>query len=119
MNYMRILLNFVKGPTCYEDIRTINGVLYPTFKEACYTMGLLDDDKEYIDAIVEASFRASGHYLRRLFAIMLMSNTISKLEFVWNNTWHLIPEDILHKQRKILKIPGTYVASHKFNKIHT
>ena len=36
--YMRTLLNFVKGPICYEDIRTVNGVLYPTFKEACYTM---------------------------------------------------------------------------------
>lgn len=114
--YMRTLLNFVKGPTCYEDIKTVNGVLYPTFKEACYTMGLLDDDKEYIDAIVEASFWASGHYLRRLFAIMLMSNTISRSEFVWNNTWHLISEDILHQQWKILKIPGTNVASYIFNK---
>ncbi|CAO2822922.1 unnamed protein product [Amaranthus hypochondriacus] len=104
--YIKTLLNFVRGPTCYEDIGTINGVLYPTFKDACYAMGLLDDDKEYVDAIVEASFWASGHYLRRLFAVLLMSNSVSRPEYVWNNTWHLISEDILHKQQKVLQIPG-------------
>lgn len=43
--YQRILLNIVKGPESYEDIRTVNGVLYPTFKEAYYILGLLEDDK--------------------------------------------------------------------------
>lgn len=46
----------MKGPTCYEDMRTVNGVMYPSFKDACYAMGLLDDDKEYIEAIKKASF---------------------------------------------------------------
>ncbi|KAI9071577.1 hypothetical protein K1719_046472 [Acacia pycnantha] len=32
-------------------------------REACYALGLLDDDKEYIDAIKEASSWASGNYL--------------------------------------------------------
>lgn len=104
--YLRTLLNYVKGPTCFEDIRTINGVVYNSFKDACYAMALLDDDKEYVDAILEASFWGTGHYLRRLFAILLMTNSISRPEYVWNNTWHVLSEDILHKQRRILNIPG-------------
>ncbi|KAF7812812.1 ATP-dependent DNA helicase PIF1 [Senna tora] len=55
LHYLRVLLTFTKCATCYEDIRTINGVVYRTFKDACYAMGLLDDDKEYIEGIVEAS----------------------------------------------------------------
>ncbi|XP_057719701.1 uncharacterized protein LOC130934129 [Arachis stenosperma] len=58
--YLRLLLIFVKGPTCYKDIRTINGVVYSSFRDLYYAMGLLDDDKEYIDAIEETSHWGSG-----------------------------------------------------------
>ncbi|XP_056694876.1 uncharacterized protein [Spinacia oleracea] len=102
--YLRILLNHVKGPTCYEDIRTVNSVVYPSFKEACYARGLLDDDKEYIDGITEASFWGSAHYLRNLFAMLLLSDSLSRPEFVWNATWHLLSDDILHRQRRAIQI---------------
>ncbi|KAL7609741.1 uncharacterized protein LOC111909057 [Lactuca sativa] len=52
--FLRILLNKVKGPTSFDDIRTVNGQTHSSFRDACYTLGLLDDDKEYIDAIKEA-----------------------------------------------------------------
>ncbi|KAF7812236.1 uncharacterized protein G2W53_033212 [Senna tora] len=42
-----------QGPTSFEDIRTINGVVYPTFKDASYVKGVLEDDKEYIEDIKE------------------------------------------------------------------
>ncbi|KAK9668687.1 hypothetical protein RND81_13G078500 [Saponaria officinalis] len=71
--YMRTILNFVRGPKSDEDIRTINGVVYPTFKEACHALGLLGDDKEYIDAIIKASFWGTGLYLRNLFSTLLLS----------------------------------------------
>ncbi|XP_057246817.1 uncharacterized protein LOC130589392 [Beta vulgaris subsp. vulgaris] len=101
--YLRTLLNFVKGATCNEDIRTVDGVVYPTFKEACYARGLLDDDKEYVDAITEASFRESGHYVRHLFSMLLLSRSMSKPEDVWHKTWRLLSDDILYKQRGIQK----------------
>ncbi|XP_035832001.1 uncharacterized protein LOC110870495 [Helianthus annuus] len=71
--YLRILLNKVKGPKSFEDIRTVNGNLYPTFRDACYALGLLDDDNEYIEAIKEANLYGSATYLRTLFGTMLMS----------------------------------------------
>ncbi|XP_076945507.1 uncharacterized protein LOC143616599 [Bidens hawaiensis] len=54
--YLRILLNKVKGPKCFEDIRTVDGVVFETFRDACYKRGLLDDDKEYIEAIEETIY---------------------------------------------------------------
>ena len=104
--YLRTLLNIVKGPTSNDDIRIVDGVIYPTFKDACYFIGLLDDDKEYIDGITESSFLGSTIYLRNLFAMFLMSCSVSRLEYVRDNTWKLLSEDMLNKQRSLLQMLG-------------
>ena len=36
----------MKGPTCFEDLRTVNGELCSGFQEACQKLGLLEDDTE-------------------------------------------------------------------------
>ncbi|KAL6567653.1 hypothetical protein OROGR_001321 [Orobanche gracilis] len=98
--YLRILLNHVRGPKCYNDIKTFDGILSPTFKDACFARGLIDDEKEYILAIEEASVWGTGTYLRRLFCTLLVSKSMRRPEHVWENTWKHLSDDILHKQRK-------------------
>jgi hypothetical protein len=44
--YMRMLLNHVKGPQGFEELRTVDGVVKDSFKEACLCRGLLEDDKD-------------------------------------------------------------------------
>ncbi|XP_035841504.1 uncharacterized protein LOC110919851 [Helianthus annuus] len=65
--YLRILLNHIKGPTCFEDIKTVDGQVFQTFKDACFARGLLDDDKEYVNAVKEASTWSTGDFLRTFF----------------------------------------------------
>lgn len=83
---MRILLTVQNGCTDYNSIRTVNGTTYKTFHEACFAMGLLADDKEFIDVIIEANELASGHQLRRLFVTLLLMNTMTTPYRVWNST---------------------------------
>ena len=45
--YLHTLLCYVKGATSFEDLHTVNGVLYPTFHAACLAHGLLEDDNEW------------------------------------------------------------------------
>ncbi|XP_073022293.1 uncharacterized protein [Primulina eburnea] len=85
MYYLRCLLNVNRGATCYDDITFVNGVQYRSFRYACYALGLLNDDKEYIDGIVEASHWASAQSLRVLIATLLSSNCISRPEVVWES----------------------------------
>ncbi|KAK9062537.1 hypothetical protein SSX86_019724 [Deinandra increscens subsp. villosa] len=103
--FLRILLNKLKGPRSFDDIPTVNGHKFNTFREACYALGLLDDDMEYIEAIQEASHSGSDYYLRTLFATMLTCHTLSLPERVWEKTWELLSDGILYKQRLTLKAP--------------
>jgi hypothetical protein len=44
--YLRMLLNYVKGATSYEHLRTMDDTKHDTFKDACIAMGLFADDNE-------------------------------------------------------------------------
>nr|KAJ0205698.1 hypothetical protein LSAT_V11C500279930 [Lactuca sativa] len=84
----------------------VNGEICPSFRDACYTLGLLEDDKEYTEAIKEASQSGSGYYLRFLFATMLLSHSLSSPDVVWENTWEYLLDEILYNQQQILKSPS-------------
>lgn len=106
--YLRLLLNVQKGCTSYEDIKKVNGIICKTFQEACFSLGLLEDDKEFVEAIKEASYWASAYYLRRLFAVLLISKNMTTPQMVWNKCWKDLSDDILYNQRKRLGYKGTY-----------
>ncbi|KAG5054094.1 hypothetical protein JHK85_006604 [Glycine max] len=91
-----MMLAMIKGPTTYEQICTINGQLYSTFREACFAMGFLVDDKEYIEALREAYHWGSSQFLRKLFVTMLISNSIERPNHVWSETWECIIDGIIH-----------------------
>jgi len=59
--YLKILLTIQKGCNGYDSIKTIDGKFFETYQEACYALGLLAKDKEYIDAIKEVSEFAFGY----------------------------------------------------------
>lgn len=103
--YLRILLNYVKGPTSYDDIKTVVDVKYDTFREAYFALGLLDDDKEFIDAINQVAQWGTTTYMHRLFVALLVSNQFSRPEVVWRKTWENLTNDILYCQRRVMRVP--------------
>ncbi|XP_057456739.1 uncharacterized protein LOC130747739 isoform X2 [Lotus japonicus] len=115
--YLRMMLAVVKGPCSYEDIRTVGDILHPTFREACFAMGFLEDDREYIAAIKEAKDWGPGHYLRKLFLRLLISNSITRPEKVWQQTWQWLSEDVLYQQRKLSNIQDLQLSDNELQNI--
>lgn len=60
---MRMLLTVKKGPTSYDHLKIVEGYKHATFREACFDMGFLQDDREFIEAIKEAYNWGSGVFL--------------------------------------------------------
>ncbi|XP_071713309.1 uncharacterized protein [Rutidosis leptorrhynchoides] len=70
--YLHMLLNIVKGPRYFDEIRIVDGILHPTFKDAYFAYGLVNDAREWTQAITEATLWASGLQLQELFATILL-----------------------------------------------
>ncbi|XP_058746518.1 uncharacterized protein LOC131619442 [Vicia villosa] len=104
--YLRMMLTVKKGPLCYKDIKKVDGKQLKTFRDACFAMGFLQDDREFIEAIKEAHLWGSGPFLRKLFVTMLLSSSMNRPEHVWRKTWMYLSDDILYDQRLLARDQG-------------
>uniref|UniRef100_A0A803LHZ9 ATP-dependent DNA helicase n=1 Tax=Chenopodium quinoa TaxID=63459 RepID=A0A803LHZ9_CHEQI len=102
--YLRLLLNIVKGATCFEDIKTVGGIIHPTYKAACHALGLLIGDNEWHECLHEAVIWATSTQLRNLFATILLFCEVSDPKYLWEKHWEALSDDTTHRQRQRLGI---------------
>ncbi|XP_020082250.1 uncharacterized protein LOC109705878 [Ananas comosus] len=102
--FLRMLLNKVKGPRYYHEIKTINGIVYETFRAACDALGLLGDDLEWRSALEEASHWSSPFNLRQLFVTLVMYCEVGDPKKLWDDYWELMSDDILYRLEEMLGI---------------
>ena len=104
--FLRLLLNVIKGARSYEELRTVDGVTYTSFQLACHALGLLGNDKEWEDALVQASQWASGFEMRQLFVTMIMFCEVSDRLSLLENNWKLLSEDIEFQLNRAFRMPN-------------
>ena len=97
--YLRMLLCHVPGAQSFLHLRTVDGVVHPTFQAACAARGLLADDAEWKTCMQEAAGFAPAHRLRALFATLLVFNDVANPEQLWNDFKNDMCEDLLHVVR--------------------
>lgn len=62
--YIRLLLCHQRGCTSWEDLRTVNGVVYGTWIEAAEELGLLTDGNNWVEMFMEVAPLRLGWVLR-------------------------------------------------------
>jgi hypothetical protein len=82
--YLRVLLNHVSGVISYDDLRTVNGVILPTFREAAERRSLIEADNSLDECMAEATLYQMPSSLRRLFATILVFCEPSDVRGLWN-----------------------------------
>lgn len=85
-----------KGATSFEDLRTFQGTIHPTFREACLARGLLEDDNEWIQCLQDASVMQTGKQLRALFVVILRDCLPSQPAQLWQQFRQHICDDLKH-----------------------
>ncbi|CAN6846217.1 unnamed protein product [Brassica oleracea] len=100
--YLRILINKIKGPRSYDELKTFNDVKYPDFKSVCHALAYLDDDVEWLESMSEGARRATPYQLRDMFVTFLNTCFVASPKGLWEHSWKSMSEDILHKRQRIL-----------------
>ncbi|GFQ91561.1 ATP-dependent DNA helicase [Trichonephila clavata] len=97
--YLRLLLVNVTGPLSFQDIRKVNGQLYPTYKDACLEQGLLEDDNQWDCMLTEAGLNYTAIQFRLLYVIVFIACFPARAETLGDNHKDSMTEDILHRHR--------------------
>jgi len=91
--YLRVLLNHVTGATSFQDLRTVNGIVYSTFREAAERRGLIESDNTINECLDEANVFHMPSSLRRLFATILVFCEPSNVRGLWDRHMEAMTED--------------------------
>ena len=96
---LRLLLLHRKGVTSFEHLRTIDGQLHDSFKDAARAMGLLEDDTEHRRCLQEAAVMNMPSQMRQLFAALMVFQTPSDIRALFEEFKEAMCEDyIRHDQ---------------------
>ena len=97
--FLRILLHHVRGPKSFADLKTVNGVVCNSFKNACIQFGLLELDTHWHDTMRDAVVSQMPKQLRQLLAIILICCSPSDPQSLWDSFKNELSEDILRQAR--------------------
>ncbi|CAH1421261.1 unnamed protein product [Lactuca virosa] len=91
--YLRLLLLHISGPTCFEDLYTVNNIKYPTFRKAALERGLIESNDGLSQCLTEASLFQFPNALRRLFVTILSFCEPGDVRKLWHEHYNGLSED--------------------------
>lgn len=94
--YLRLLLHTVRCPLRFDNLRSLDGIQYPTFRAAAQARGLLEDDREWHDCLREAATFSMGPQFRTLFATILCYHATVEPMLMFDAHYVALSDDIRH-----------------------
>jgi len=96
----------VRGAISYADVRTYEGVVHSTFRQACQARGLIGDDTEWTSLFDEAVRWANPFQLRSIFMTVLVYCDVGNVRALFDAYWTYMADDIRYRMRKNVGNPA-------------
>ncbi|EEY61181.1 helitron helicase-like protein [Phytophthora infestans T30-4] len=100
--YLRLLLCQRRGPTSFEDLRTVNGIVCPTFQIAAREAGYLENDNEWVSCLTEAAEFQMPYQLRQLFVTILVYSAPANVGVLWDRFFADLSQDFARKHQALM-----------------
>ncbi|KAG3237306.1 hypothetical protein PI124_g17699 [Phytophthora idaei] len=99
--YKGVLPCHRKGPRSFENLRTVDGVTYDSYREAALHAGYLEDDSEWVACMTEASQFRMPYQLRQLFATIIVYSQVVEVGALWERFYDDLSLDFGYKYRAL------------------
>lgn len=96
--FLRLMLLHVPGAKSFQDLRTVDGVVYNNFKEAAIALHLLDDDSTLREFLQECNDIQMPPQVREAFAYILIFHEPREPLALWNEFRDDLSLDFLNAQ---------------------
>ncbi|KAG2210181.1 hypothetical protein INT45_004502 [Circinella minor] len=97
--HLRLLLYHVPGVTSFNELKTVENELMPSFQAAARRRGLLTGQQEWEDCLEQASSYQLPAALRQLFSVILTYCSPEDPHALWMAYRSNLSEDFLHAAR--------------------
>ena len=111
--YLRMLLHHdhCRGKTSHTDLRTLDGVVCPTYQEVCRRLGLLQDDNEWHEALEQAAVTGTGPQLRELYVTILLFRNPANPRQLFDDHWGEWGDDMRRREGREVSLTETQLMT--------
>ncbi|KAK3916812.1 ATP-dependent DNA helicase, partial [Frankliniella fusca] len=95
--HLRLLLCNRTDVTSFEDIRTVDNEVHPTFKSACVALNLVENEEEMRHLMDELVLEQFPSTMRKTFGTLLANVNPINPRDLWDNYKQHLAEDYLHE----------------------
>ncbi|XP_076258517.1 uncharacterized protein LOC143195346 isoform X2 [Rhynchophorus ferrugineus] len=113
--YLRLLLVNVRGPTSFQQLRTVDGELCGSYREACQRLQLLENDAHWDQTLNDAVISSHTHQIRTLFSIIISTCFPSNPIDLWMKYKDYMCDDILYQIRNRMGNPNIQISEEIYN----
>ena len=93
--YLRLLLFQIPGAKSFEDLKTVESVVHPTYESAAEALGLTQNDSEWENCLAEANQFRKPKQMRLLFSIILVFCSPASPHELWTKYEDNLIEDFI------------------------